>query len=179
MGFVSYYKEESTEMKRFLALSLVFLFTLAITACGADTTDSAEEQAPPAVNVNEVSVEPIEEPVEDGDNGWVIIADFEFTFSEGETQVSSDTFELSGGEVRIIYEVVATGVGGNALFYLLPEGATLSRDADGNLSIAVQDITAIGSRAGEHIIEREAGMHYLLVNTSSVETVWVTIETRE
>ena len=173
--------ERVSGLKKIFVVLILFALLVALGACGGDTVpvDSGQVQNVPEP-VSEIESEPepptIIEPTVDDD--WVALESFEFRFVDDTTRLESNVFELSGGEVRLSYEVVATSVGGNALIYLLPEGATLATDAAGNLSIAVQDVTAIGNRDGTQVVERDAGMYYLLVNTSSVESVLITVEVR-
>jgi hypothetical protein len=89
---------------------------------------------------------------------------------------SSDIFAVAGGNVRIKYTVNATSDSGTAMLYLLPEGSTTTKSSKGELDIAVQDITTIGAKSGEKVLQKPRGNYYLYINTSSIKDYSITIE---
>lgn len=110
------------------------------------------------------------------DNGWTTIGEFSGDFSDGSREALSDIFALSGGQVRISYEVTATSVGGNALIYVLKEGATKTTDENGAFSIATQDIMVMGTNTGSQIIKKDAGNYYIDINTADISNYKIVVE---
>lgn len=108
---------------------------------------------------------------------WKTVIVFEGTFEGSDRMADSKVFELTGGRTRVTYDLVTTSVGGNALIYVLPEGWTMTQDANGNLKISVQDITAIGDKTNEQkTIRKDPGRYHIFINSSSVESYKIVIE---
>lgn len=91
-------------------------------------------------------------------------------------QKSGDVFSTSGGNLRIKYTVNAMQDSGTALLYLLPEGSTTTKNSKGDMDVAVQDITTIGTKTDERIIQKPAGNYYLYINTSSIKDYSIAVE---
>ncbi len=89
---------------------------------------------------------------------------------------SGEVFALSGGNIRVKYTVNTVSDSGTAFIYLLPEGWTTTRNAQGEQNIAVQDITTIGTQSDEKIMQKPAGNYYLFINSSSVRDYVITVE---
>lgn len=89
---------------------------------------------------------------------------------------SGDVFTVSGGNVRIKYTVTTTSDSGTAMLYLLPEGSTTTKNSKGEMDVAVQDITTIGNKTDEKIIQKPAGNYYLYINTSGVKDYSITVD---
>jgi hypothetical protein len=89
---------------------------------------------------------------------------------------SGDVFTVAGGNIRIKYAVNATSDSGTALLYLLPEGSTITKNAKGEMDIAVQELTTIGNKTGEKIVQKPQGNYYVYINTSSVKDYAITVE---
>lgn len=105
-------------------------------------------------------------------NSWQVVKEFSDTKEEG----ISDSFALSGGKVRITYTVEASTDTGTALIYLLKDGTTKTKNEAGELDVAVQDVSTIGSKSSSEIIDKPAGNYYIDVNTSSVKSYTVKVE---
>ncbi|MDR2736080.1 MAG: hypothetical protein LBB49_00775 [Gracilibacteraceae bacterium] len=117
-----------------------------------------------------------------GINGeeWETVIEFNGSFTDDNKEAFSDEFELTGGELRVTYDLVTTSTGGNAMIYILPEGWTKTKDANGDLKISVQDISAIGNKTGEQVkIKKEAGTYFIDINTSSVDSYKIKIEEKK
>ncbi len=91
-------------------------------------------------------------------------------------QKSGDIFTVSGGNVRIKYTVNSTSDSGTALLYMLPEGSTITKNSKGEMDVAVQDVTTIGNKSGEQVIQKPAGNYYLYINTSSIKDYSITVD---
>lgn len=91
-------------------------------------------------------------------------------------QKSGDVFAASGGNLRIKYTVNTTSDSGTAMLYLLPEGSTTTKNSKGELDVAVQDITTIGTKSGEKVLKKPQGNYYLYINTSSIKDYSITVE---
>jgi hypothetical protein len=91
-------------------------------------------------------------------------------------QKSSDVFTVAGGNLRIKYMVNTTSDSGTAMLYLLPEGSTTTKNSKGELDVAVQDITTIGNKSGEKVLQKPQGNYYLYINTSSIKDYSITVE---
>lgn len=89
---------------------------------------------------------------------------------------SGDVFTVAGGNLRIKYTVNTTSDSGTAMLYLLPEGSTTTKNSKGELDVAVQDITTIGTKSGEKVLQKPQGNYYLYVNTSSIKDYSITVE---
>lgn len=89
---------------------------------------------------------------------------------------SGDIFAVSGGNLRIKYTVNTTSTSGTAMLYMLPEGSTTTKNSKGELDVAVQDITTIGTKSGEKVLQKPQGNYYLYINTSSVKDYSITVE---
>lgn len=101
-----------------------------------------------------------------------------------EQEKLSEVFTLNGGSVRIKYEIETETKGeavdsGTSLIYILKDGTTKAKDADGNLRIATQDVTVIGSKNAVEIVQKEAGNYYLDINTSSVKSYKIIVEEKQ
>ncbi|MDR1753698.1 MAG: hypothetical protein LBR74_02185, partial [Eubacterium sp.] len=94
--------------------------------------------------------------------------------SGNEEETIGEAFALSGGQIKVTYEIESAADTGVALIYILKEGATKSQNEDGELDIAIQDVSAMtlsaGTETGEEILENEkpAGNYYLDVNTTDL-----------
>jgi len=91
-------------------------------------------------------------------------------------QKSGDVFTVSGSNVRIKYTVNSTSGSGTALLYMLPEGSTITKNSKGEMDVAVQDVTTIGNKSGEQVIQKPAGNYYLYINTSSIKDYSITVD---
>jgi uncharacterized membrane protein len=89
---------------------------------------------------------------------------------------SGDVFAVAGGNLRIKYTVNTTSDSGTAMLYLLPEGSTTTKNGKGELDVAVQDITTIGTKSGEKVLQKSQGNYYLYINTSSIKDYSITVE---
>lgn len=89
---------------------------------------------------------------------------------------SGDVFAVTGGNVRIKYTVNTTSDTGTTMLYLLPEGSTTTKNSKGELDVTVQDITTIGNKTGEQIVQKPAGNYYLYINTSGVKDYSITVD---
>lgn len=105
-------------------------------------------------------------------NSWQVVKEFSDTKEEG----ISDSFALTGGKVRITYTVEASTDTGTALIYLLKDGTTKTKNEAGELDVAVQDASTIGSKSSSKVIDKPAGNYYIDVNTSSVKSYTVKVE---
>lgn len=92
------------------------------------------------------------------------------------TQKSGDVFTVSGGNVRIKYMVNSASDSGTALLYMLPEGSTITKNSKGEMDVAVQDVTTIGNKSGEQVLQKPAGNYYLYINTSSIKDYSITVD---
>ncbi|MDR1630677.1 MAG: hypothetical protein LBS36_10775 [Oscillospiraceae bacterium] len=111
---------------------------------------------------------------------WVTLIEFDGTFAGDDKEAFSDVFEVSGGNLRITYDLVTNSTGGNALIYILPEGWTKTKDSEGNLKVSVQDISAVGNKTGEQkIIKKDAGKYFIDLNSSSVKSYKIKIEEKK
>lgn len=111
---------------------------------------------------------------------WVTIIEFNGNLSDSNREALSDIFELNGNEIRVTYSIATTSTGGNALIYILPEGWTKSTDADGNLNVSVQDISAIGDTTNQQkTFTKEAGKYFIDINSSSVQSYKIKIEQKK
>lgn len=157
-------------LKSGVCVLLLFVLLTSLAGCGEESSAGGAESkvSEPASEANE----PKEE--------WVTVIEFNGSFSDNETEAFSDVFEVTGGELRITYDLVTTSVGGNALIYILPEGWTKTKDGDGNLKVSVQDISAMGNKSGEQeTIKKDAGKYCIDINTSSVESYKIKIEEKK
>jgi len=91
-------------------------------------------------------------------------------------QKSSDVFTVSGSNVRIKYTVNSISDSGTALLYMLPEGSTITKNSRGEMDVAVQDVTTIGNKSGELVVQKPAGNYYLYINTSSIKDYSITVD---
>lgn len=91
-------------------------------------------------------------------------------------QKSGDVFTVSGGNIRIKYTVNSTSDSGTALLYMLPEGSTITKNSKGEMDVAVQDVTTIGNKSGEQVLQKPAGNYYLYINTSSIKDYSITVD---
>jgi len=103
---------------------------------------------------------------------WKQVAEYSGTSEHGESNV----FALSGGDVRIKYNVTAASTGGNAMIYVLKEGETATADAAGNSDIKTADAWPMGTKSGEEIVKKEAGNYFIYVNSSSISDYKITVE---
>jgi len=164
-------------MKKNFKLSIITLILMALILIGcSDETENATypngEDTPYSDIVESYPTDEIE-PSE-GEEEWNFVTEL-----SGEVdRLESDIFTLQGTEVKIIYDIIAEEVSGNALIYILEEGATLSQNAAGELEIASHDRLVVGTNTGEIIVEKYPGSHYLLVNSSSLESFTVRIYER-
>jgi len=94
----------------------------------------------------------------------------------GDTKEKSGDVAVAGGNVRIKYTVNTTSDSGTAMLYLLPEGSTTTKNSKGELDVAVQDVTTIGNKTGEQVIQKPAGNYYLYINTSDVKDYSITVD---
>jgi hypothetical protein len=91
-------------------------------------------------------------------------------------EMMGDAFTLSGGSVKIRYDVKSSEASGTALIYLLKDGATKAQDENGDIKVASYDVMAIGNKSGKAIVKKDAGKYYLDINTSAaVDSYPVTI----
>ncbi len=126
------------------------------------TTNSSSTQ-----NGSETAQNTPEEP-----NSWQVVKEFSDTKEEG----ISDSFALTGGKVRITYTVEASTDTGTALIYILKDGTTKTKNEAGELDVAVQDASTIGSKSSSEIVDKPAGNYYIDVNTSAVKSYTVKVE---
>jgi|GEM_PF-1385501 len=91
-------------------------------------------------------------------------------------QKSGDIFTVSSGNVRIKYTVNSASDSGTALLYMLPEGSTITKNSKGEMDVAVQDVTTIGNKSGEQVLQKPAGNYYLYINTSSIKDYSITVD---
>jgi len=91
-------------------------------------------------------------------------------------QKSGDVFTVSGSNVRIKYTINSTSDSGTALLYMLPEGSTITKNSKGEMDVAVQDVTTIGNKSGEQVIQKPAGNYYLYINASSIKDYSITVD---
>lgn len=91
-------------------------------------------------------------------------------------QKSGDVFTVSGSNVRIKYTINSVSDSGTALLYMLPEGSTITKNSKGEMDVAVQDVTTIGNKSGEQVIQKPAGNYYLYINTSSIKDYSITVD---
>lgn len=91
-------------------------------------------------------------------------------------EMNGEVMELTTGAARVKYTVNAASDSGTAFIYLLPEGWTSTKNAQGEMNISAQDIMTIGSKSSEEVIKKPAGKYYLYVNTSSIIDYTVTVE---
>jgi hypothetical protein len=103
---------------------------------------------------------------------WEVVKEFSDTKEEG----ISDSFTLNGGKVRITYDVKAKTDTGTALIYLLKDGTTKTKNEAGELDVALQDVSTIGSKSSSEVVDKPAGNYYIDVNTSSIESYTVKVE---
>lgn len=145
-------------------IALVILGTIGV-AFG-DTKESGTNSSS-TQNTSETAQNTPEKP-----NSWQVVKEFSDTKEEG----ISDSFSLTGGKVRITYTVEASTDTGTALIYLLKDGTTKTKNEAGELDVAVQDASTIGSRSSSKVIDKPAGNYYIDVNTSSVKSYTVKVE---
>jgi len=151
-----------------LCILILFMFIMGFAGCSENSTGAGTESKTSTSTADKTKAE------------WTTVIDFDGGFSDGKTEAFSDVFELTGGEVRITYDLVTTSAGGNAMIYVLPEGWTKTKDADGNLKVSVQDVTAIGDKTGEQkTVKKDAGKYFIDINTSSVESYKIKIEEKK
>jgi hypothetical protein len=103
---------------------------------------------------------------------WQTVKEFSDTKEEG----VSDSFTLSGGKIRITYDVKSDSSTGTALIYLLKDGTTKSQDENGELDVKVQDVSTIGNKSGNELVDKPAGNYFIDVNTSSITSYTVKVE---
>lgn len=145
-------------------IALVILGTIG--AVFGDTKDTSTNSSS-TQNASETAQNTSETP-----NSWQVVKEFSDTKEEG----ISDSFALSGGKVRITYTVEASTDTGTALIYLLKDGTTKSQNEAGELDVAVQDASTIGSKSSSKVVDKPAGNYYIDVNTSSVKSYTVKVE---
>lgn len=131
---------------------------------GAATPEDTENKT---ANQQESATTKTEEPKE-----WVKVS--ELTGSTREA--NGEVMELTTGAARVKYTVNAASDTGTAFIYLLPEGWTPTKNAQGEMNISAQDITTFGSKSGEEVLKKPAGKYYVYVNTSSIIDYTVTVE---
>jgi hypothetical protein len=111
---------------------------------------------------------------------WTTIIEFNGNLTDSNNEALSDTFKLNGKEIRVTYSIVTTETTGTALIYILPEGRTKSTDVDGNLDVAIQDVSSIGNKTNEQkTFTKEAGKYFIDINSSSVESYKIKIEEKK
>jgi hypothetical protein len=108
---------------------------------------------------------------------WTTVIEFNGNLSDSNKEAISNIFELNGNQIRVTYSIATTETTGTALIYILPEGRTKSTDVDGNLDIAIQDVSTIGNKTNEQkTFTKDAGKYFIDINSSSVESYKIKIE---
>lgn len=151
---------------KILTVIIVIVILGTIGALFGDTKDTSTNSSS-TNKAQETASEQSETP-----NSWQVVKEFSDTKEEG----ISDSFALTGGKVRITYTVEASTDTGTALIYLLKDGTTKTKNEAGELDVAVQDISTIGSKSSTEILDKPAGNYYIDVNTSSVKSYTVKVE---
>jgi hypothetical protein len=151
---------------KILTVVITLLILGTIGAVFGDTKDSSTSSSS-TQNSSETAENTSEEP-----NSWQVVKEFSDTKEEG----ISDSFALSGGKVRITYTVEASTDTGTALIYILKDGTTKTKNEAGELDVALQDASTIGSKSSSKVVDKPAGNYYIDVNTSSVMSYTVKVE---
>jgi len=165
-----------------LSIIMIVLMVLVLGACSDDSdqdsgTNNDDDIVENGDDVEDGDVEDADssEEYDDVDESW----DFVIELSSVDVdQLDSEVFTLRGTDVKIVYDIVTEETGGNALIYILEEGASLSQNAAGEIEVAQHDSMVVGTNAGEVIVSKDSGPHYLFVNSSSLESFSVRVYER-
>lgn len=109
-------------MRKFLTVSLLLLALGVLVACGDDSAPAQTTTPAQTTVAQETTPVQATTPIDSAsEENWISVA----TLSGNTDQRESAPFALSGGEVKIVANIVAESTGGNGLIYILEEALQL------------------------------------------------------